>query len=245
MGLSVPFIISFEYISQIYIKNLGICVLLYFSRKKSLLNRVNNFKIGFQLYTIWRVVKELFIFEKKETMLDINSNWIILIVVLAAFGWMFMLLKQFMAKEEKVKILELKKDTNKTTIPIRLQAYERIALLLERIHPRSVILRVAPSKTMDVKTYMFLLQQNVQQEYEHNLSQQIYISPKLWETVNAAKNQMVLEINATARTLNPADSSFALFDALQRKMDEDSEDFVAWISDVALLNLQREVATQF
>jgi hypothetical protein len=56
---------------------------------------------------------------------------------------------------------------------------------------------------------------------------------------------MVLEINATARTLNPADSSFALFDALQRKMDEDSEDFVAWISDVALLNLQREVATQF
>ena len=178
-------------------------------------------------------------------MSDFNTNWIILIVVLAAFGWMFMLLKQFMDREEKIKILELKKETNKITIPIRLQAYERIALLLERIHPRSVILRVAPSNTMDVKTYMMVLQQNVQQEYEHNLSQQIYISPKLWETVNAAKNQMVLEINATARTLNPSASSFVLFDALQSKMDENSEDFVAWISDVALLNLQKEVTTQF
>ncbi len=176
---------------------------------------------------------------------DINTNWIILIVVLAAFGWMFILLKQFFEREEKVKILELKKETNKTTIPIRLQAYERIALLLERIHPRSVILRVPPNNTMDVKTYMFILQQNVQQEYEHNLSQQIYISPKLWETVNAAKNQMVLEINATAKTLNPSGSSLMLFDALQNKMDEDSEEFVAWISDVALLNLQKEVTTQF
>lgn len=178
-------------------------------------------------------------------MLDVNTNWIILIVVLAAFGWMFMLLKQFISRDEKMKILELKKDTNKTTIPIRLQAYERIALLLERIHPRSVVLRVAPSNTMDVKTYMFILQQNVQQEYEHNLSQQIYISTKLWETVNAAKNQMILEINSTAKALNPSASSFALFEALQLKMDEESEEFVAWISDVALLNLQKEVASQF
>lgn len=178
-------------------------------------------------------------------MLDINTNWIILIVILAAFGWMYMMLKQFIDREENAKVLDLKKNTNQTTIPIRLQAYERIALLLERMHPRSVILRVAPSKSMDVKTYMFLLQQNVQQEYEHNLSQQIYISPKLWDTVNAAKNQMVLEINATARELNPLASSFQLFEALQHKMDENSEEYVAWISDVALLNLRKEVTTQF
>ncbi len=178
-------------------------------------------------------------------MLDINANWIILIVILAAFGWMYMMLKQFIDREANAKVLDLKKNTNQTTIPIRLQAYERIALLLERMHPRSVILRVAPSKSMDVKTYMFLLQQNVQQEYEHNLSQQIYISPKLWDTVNAAKNQMVLEINATARELNPLATSFQLFEALQLKMDEDSEEYVAWISDVALLNLRKEVTTQF
>lgn len=178
-------------------------------------------------------------------MMEISESWIILIVVIAAFGWMFILLKQFIARDEQMKMFELKKENNKTAIPIRLQAYERIALLLERVHPRSVMLRVVPSKTMDVKTYMLLLQQNIQQEYEHNLSQQIYVSPKLWEAVNASKNQAILEINATAKQLNPNISSFALFEGVHLKMDEGNEEYITWISDMALIQLQKEVAKSF
>jgi len=178
-------------------------------------------------------------------MIEISESWIILIVVIAAFGWMFMLLKQFIARDEKMKMFELKKEQSKISAPIRLQAYERITLLLERIHPKSLLLRVTPNNNMDVKTYMLLLQQSVQQEFEHNLSQQIYVSPKLWELVNASKNQVILEINSTAKAFNPKISSMALFEGLQLKMDEESEEHVAWVSEVALLNLQKEVTKSF
>lgn len=169
---------------------------------------------------------------------------ITLSIILLAFGTIFFLIKQFLERDEKIRILELRKENTKTSTPIRLQAYERIAMLLERIHPRSLFIRINPSDKINIVQYKNLLQQTIQQEFEHNISQQIYISRDLWEEIIAAKNQVILEINETANSIPNQLPATALFKAFQEKLDEDNEE-VQWIIDNALIRLQKEVSQQF
>ena len=81
----------------------------------------------------------------------------------------------------------LKKDLQVNALPTRLQAYERMVLFLERIKPSKLLIRVAPIDS-NKDNYEALLVQSIEQEFEHNLSQQIYISEKCWNIINAAKN---------------------------------------------------------
>ncbi|MGB1000261.1 MAG: hypothetical protein ACPG4W_07275 [Flavobacteriales bacterium] len=173
--------------------------------------------------------------------MTLDPYWLILIIILAAFALLYFMLKQVLDKQEANRHFELRRANQNISLPLRLQAYERLALFLERIHPQSLIVRLSPDSNTDVRTYMLLLQQQVQQEYEHNLSQQIYISQQVWESVLAAKNQVILEINASAKALNPNAKALLLFDSLQEKINEDHEEFVAWVCDMALLSIQKEV----
>jgi hypothetical protein len=70
---------------------------------------------------------------------------------------------------------------------MRLQAYERMTLFLERIDPNKLLIRVKPFSD-EVSKYEELLIKNIEQEFEHNLTQQIYLSQECWNLVNAAKN---------------------------------------------------------
>ena len=173
--------------------------------------------------------------------MTLESNWLILILILAAFALLYFMVKQLLEKQEASRHFELRRANQNISLPLRLQAYERLAMFLERLHPQSLIIRLSPNSTTDVKTYMLHLQQQVQQEYEHNLSQQIYVSQQVWESVLAAKNQVILEINDSAKALNPNGKALLLFDSLQEKINEDNEEFVAWVCDMALLNIQKEV----
>jgi len=84
----------------------------------------------------------------------------------------------------------IQKEAQKNIIPIRLQAYERLTLFLERIDPNKILLRVKPFSD-DLQEYETLLIQNIDNEYEHNLVQQIYITPECWNLINAAKNATI------------------------------------------------------
>lgn len=84
----------------------------------------------------------------------------------------------------------LKKDLQVNAMPLRLQAYERMALFLERITPSKLLIRVTPTSS-DKEHYESLLIQNIEQEFEHNLSQQIYVSDKCWGIILAAKNATI------------------------------------------------------
>lgn len=84
----------------------------------------------------------------------------------------------------------LHKDTQKNTLPIRLQAYERMALFLERIAIPSLVVRVGPKST-DKNDYENLLIQSIEKEYEHNLSQQIYLTDECWNVIKAAKSATI------------------------------------------------------
>ena len=84
----------------------------------------------------------------------------------------------------------LHKDLQVNTLPTRLQAYERMSLFLERITPSKLLIRVAPNSSIK-EDYERLLIGSIEQEFEHNLSQQIYMSDECWNIITAAKNATI------------------------------------------------------
>lgn len=94
------------------------------------------------------------------------------------------------AHEEGRRRYLVQKEAQKQILPLRLQAYERLVLFLERIDPTKLLIRVKPFSD-SIEDYESLLVKNIEQEYEHNLTQQIYISPECWNLINAAKNATI------------------------------------------------------
>jgi len=87
----------------------------------------------------------------------------------------------------------LQKENQKQALPLRLQAYERLALLLERINPSKLLIRVAPIND-NKEAYQNLLIQHIEQEYEHNITQQVYVTDDLWTMLLTAKNTIIQNI---------------------------------------------------
>ncbi|WP_088341071.1 DUF7935 family protein [Robiginitalea sediminis] len=114
----------------------------------------------------------------------------------------------------------LQKDSQKNALPIRLQAYERMALFLERISIPSLVVRVGP-KSADKSDYENLLIRSIENEFEHNLSQQIYMSDECWNVIKAAKNATIQAIRKAA--LSETDSADKLReDILNESMEKAS-----------------------
>ncbi|MCX6171946.1 MAG: hypothetical protein NT048_03795 [Flavobacterium sp.] len=90
----------------------------------------------------------------------------------------------------------LQKENQKQSLPMRLQAYERLALFLERINAAKLLIRVAPLSD-DKNDYERLLIHHIEQEYEHNLAQQIYVSEECWTIITTAKNTTIQNIMKT------------------------------------------------
>ncbi len=112
---------------------------------------------------------------------------------------------------------------SKTITPIRLQAYERLTLFLERISVESLIMRTNKAG-IDAKTLQSALLATIRAEFDHNLAQQIYVSPQLWEVLKNAKTNTIKLINTSAEKLPPksSGSDFSKF-LLEAVMEMDKE----------------------
>ncbi|HEX8575500.1 MAG TPA: hypothetical protein VF677_04320 [Flavobacterium sp.] len=84
----------------------------------------------------------------------------------------------------------LQKEAQKAALPLRLQAYERMTLFIERISLSKLLIRVAPFSN-DKKEYENHLINHIEQEFEHNLTQQIYMSDECWNVITTAKNATI------------------------------------------------------
>ncbi|MEA3446257.1 MAG: hypothetical protein U9R19_16180, partial [Bacteroidota bacterium] len=100
----------------------------------------------------------------------------------------------FYKNDEKRRQHELRRESRKIIVPIRLQAYERLTLLLERISPENLLLR-SQQYGMSSHDLQKELLRNIRSEFDHNLSQQVYVSHKTWEKVVSAKENVVKLIN--------------------------------------------------
>lgn len=114
----------------------------------------------------------------------------------------YLILSNFAENEEKRRNYELRKSNQKNAFPIRLQAFERLSLFLERITPSSMLVRI-PAKSLTVKEYQTLLLKAIRDEFEYNLSQQIYVTEEAWRMVVTAKSATVSIINKYASAVDP------------------------------------------
>lgn len=128
----------------------------------------------------------------------------------------------------------LHKDMQVNSLPIRLQAYERMALFLERITPSKLLIRVRPTSS-DESTYESLIVATIEQEFEHNLSQQIYVSDECWNIIVAAKNTTI-QLIRKAGLLEKTGTADKLREVILTEMMEKRAP-----SDAALAFIKKEV----
>ncbi|MCX6227887.1 MAG: hypothetical protein NTV75_01680 [Bacteroidia bacterium] len=129
-----------------------------------------------------------------------NGLWEILkigIPALIVFLTAYFMFRDMIENNQKQREMELQLKNSKLILPIKLQAYERLILLLERISPQSLLMRISPHD-LNVVDYQQELLSQIRHEFEHNLSQQIYVSQILWETIRRAKENLVQIINNSA-----------------------------------------------
>ncbi|RAJ11873.1 DUF7935 family protein [Olleya aquimaris] len=128
----------------------------------------------------------------------------------------YLFFREHMQNEEERRKFNIMKSLSKESLPVRLQAYERLALFLERISPNKLLLRVAPLSS-DKQAYEDLLIKNIEQEFEHNLAQQIYLSDNCWSVVNASKSatiQLIRKVGVSEKI----DSANKLREAILNEM---------------------------
>ncbi|RCS26865.1 hypothetical protein DUT90_06985 [Polaribacter sp. WD7] len=115
----------------------------------------------------------------------------------------YYMFSSFINQQNAEKKMELLYNRKKDALPIKLQAYERMLLFCERINPAKIVVRIKPiSETTD--DYLQLLINNIEQEFEHNLVQQIYISSSTWTAILGAKNATLNKLKQVAETSNSA-----------------------------------------
>lgn len=128
----------------------------------------------------------------------ITIQYILPAVIVFITSWL--ILKAFFRQENIKRQLQHMEEKHRVTLPLRLQAYERIVLFLERISPGNLVMRVH-KPNISLKHFQQQLIQNIRDEWDHNLSQQLYISHEAWEKVKGAKEEMLRQINTSAAKL--------------------------------------------
>jgi hypothetical protein len=143
----------------------------------------------------------------------------ITVPALIVFLTAYFLLKNLIRNDQDKRRQELILQNSRTITPIKLQAYERIVLFLERISLESMLLRVStPDMTAD-QLHSALLT-TIRSEFEHNLSQQIYMSQQAWEVARNARSTMIKIINSEAEKMPQNATGMALSKQLLEKIME-------------------------
>ena len=166
----------------------------------------------------------------------------LLLPSLIVFATAYFLIKKFLDQEYQKKLLELRREAQKDILPIRLQAYERITLLLERISPSNLVMRVyEKNKNANAQKLQEELLKDIRTEFDHNLSQQIYLSQTTWNFVKAAKESIVKLVNSASIKLNDGTPAIELSKIILQTAAEAKE----LPTDVALKQLKEEVKTLY
>ncbi|MFV0237978.1 MAG: hypothetical protein ACK5HU_05545 [Flavobacteriales bacterium] len=112
------------------------------------------------------------------------------------------ILSLFLNNEANRREFELRKQQNNQMILNKVQACERFAIYLERISPVSLATRIQPTAS-DILTYCNTLNQIIDQEFEHNIAQQIYLQDHTYTAIKKAKEAtkaIILQIAQEAKS---------------------------------------------
>ena len=168
------------------------------------------------------------------------SNEPILIILVAllpsvvVFLTAYHLLKHFLADRVKERMQDVRKEDHKQVLPLRLQAYERLTLFLERISPGTLVLRVHKSN-MSTRMLHSEAVATIREEFEHNVTQQIYVSDKAWAKVKQAKEETIRLMNLSYEQVGdkPSGTEFSqrVFENLGRLTHTPSQEALVAIKE--------------
>ncbi|MFA9195711.1 hypothetical protein AAGV33_14965 [Flavobacterium sp. FBOR7N2.3] len=113
-------------------------------------------------------------------------------------GVAYYLFKSHFKDQQNIRHWLIQKENQKMALPLRLQAYERLTLLMERINPSQLMVRINPISN-DKNDYENYVIAQIEQEFEHNIAQQIYVSDKCWTIIITAKNAIVQMVRTAAK----------------------------------------------
>jgi len=143
----------------------------------------------------------------------------------------------FVEKKEIQKAPE--NDLKRHFFPLQVDAYQRMVLFMERIAPNNMIMRLN-NPGLPARAFQQKLLDNIRQEYEHNLAQQIFISPDAWNMVQSSKEEILKIINMAATKLEPTalanDLSKGVFEITSQLKDQPTDQAVRFLkSELNLL----------
>ena len=159
----------------------------------------------------------------------------VLVMMLAVY-----MLNKVLNHDHTRRVFEYKKSVAKEMVPLRMQAYERLALFLERMQPSNLLLRVQKPNMNSSMLHSALLK-TIHSEYNHNMSQQVYVSDASWQMINQAKDQLIGIINQNVTSISP-DSNATEFGKL---IIEASLEQQQWLIDDALVLLKKELRKNY
>jgi hypothetical protein len=121
----------------------------------------------------------------------------------------FYLLKPYLDKSEHLQLMELKKTISNQTLPLRLQAYERIVLFVERVNPANMLIRLSGSAVSAAELHSVVVSE-LRNEFQHNISQQIYVSDRAWTIVKRVKDDTLSVVTNAVKALPEGATSLDL-----------------------------------
>ncbi len=156
------------------------------------------------------------------------------------FIGVYFIMQNFLESEQQKRELLYKTDNLKLITPIKLQAYERVILYLERINLSNLVMRIYKNG-MNAKTLQANMLQVIRQEYEHNMAQQLYISSGTWKLVKSAREETVKVINGCTEQLNDDASGVQLSQFILELVGQTAK----LPTDVAIEALKNDVTRSF
>lgn len=159
---------------------------------------------------------------------------------LIVFATAYFVLKNFLHNQLALRQLEIKQNQQNITTPLRLQAYERLSLFCERINLPSLMLRTR-QEAMNAAQFKATLLLSIQQEYEYNITQQVYVSDQLWEIVKIARDDSVNTVSLAAELVDNHANSIELAQAIVSILEKRGITAV----DKALQAIKKETAILF
>jgi hypothetical protein len=126
---------------------------------------------------------------------------VVLPASLVLYG-MYLAIKIMVSKSLVSKELDLKHKSLEITLPVRMQAFERITLFLERISTDNLLVRLN-QQGMTASVLHYAILEEVRNEFNHNVAQQVYLSQELWSMVITAKEDLITKVNATFQEIDP------------------------------------------
>ncbi|MEO9966248.1 MAG: hypothetical protein ABJF11_10690 [Reichenbachiella sp.] len=178
-----------------------------------------------------------------------NKNWTlealtefgkIILPAGAVLYAMYLTTRMFLNKEYEKRLIDIRIKNNETVLPVRMQAYERICLFLERIAPKNIIVRLNIGE-MSAAEFQQVLLHEIREEFNHNLSQQVYMSEEAWNLVKNAMEEIVMLVNEAAGELDVEAKSIDLARKVFEKVIEKQE----LGTDVALSFVKNEIQQVF